>query len=91
MDIEAFLLPQLGFSDGSTQLALRHLLDKKTDREPNEISVSKDSIWGLGECLDWLALTSEPGELPSFVSQDARKAPQHPEDGSCFEIITEAG
>jgi ATP-dependent RNA helicase DHX29 len=76
------LLPELGFSDGSTQLALRHLLDERKDRDSNPVPISKDSIWGLDECLDWLALTSAPGELPSFLSQDAGKAQQRPQEGS---------
>ena len=76
------LLAELGFSDGSTQLALRHLLDERKDRDSNLVPISKDSIWGLDACLDWLALTSAPGELPSFLSQDAGKAQQRPQEGS---------
>ncbi|KAL2039774.1 hypothetical protein N7G274_007633 [Stereocaulon virgatum] len=78
------LLPELGFSNGSTQLALRHLLSERKIRDSNSVSISRDSMWGLDECLDWLALTSAPGELPSFLSEDARKAQQRPQEGSRF-------
>ena len=42
-------------------------------RETSGLSVSaggKDSIWGLSECLDWLALTCDTSELPGYELTD---------------------
>ena len=68
------LLPQLGFSEEQTRLALVQLLKDRRDRTAQALSVTKDSIWGLEECLDWLALTSKPENLPSYSPQCAAPA-----------------
>lgn len=66
------LLPQLGFSEVNTRSALRHLLIKRKCFEAQTSVTNKDSVWGLDECLDWLALTCEAEDLPSFDFHDER-------------------
>ena len=68
------LLPQLGFSEEQTRLALVQLLKNRRHRTAQALSFTKDSIWGLEECLDWLALTSKPENLPSYSLQRAAPA-----------------
>ena len=60
------LLPQLGFSGQRTELALRHLLIAIKESGPQSLFSGKESAWGLDECLTWLALDSEPADLPRF-------------------------
>lgn len=64
------LLPQLGFSADMTGLALRNLLTKQRDSESQILPPSKDSIWGLDECLGWLGSAAAANDLPSFESRD---------------------
>lgn len=68
------LLPQLGFSEQRTKLGLRHLLNTIKKSGPQSLFIGKESIWGLDECLAWLALDSEPADLPRF---DAREGQPH--------------
>lgn len=67
------LLPQLGFSADLADLALRNLLKKQRDSESQITPASKDSIWGLDECLNWLAFVATPEDLPGFESRDESK------------------
>ncbi len=76
------LLPQLGFSEEQTRLALVQLSKNRRDRTAQAISITKDSIWGLDECLDWLALTSKTENLPSYSPQSAAPASRLLADGT---------
>lgn len=60
------LLPLLGFTAQRTDLALRHLLRMTNKAGSQSLSSGRDSMWGLDECLAWLALDSEPADLPRF-------------------------
>ena len=64
------LLPQLGVSVQLTDAAIRNLLAKQ--RHPNlEVTPSnKDLIWGLSDCLEWLALVGTPENLPDFEPRE---------------------
>ena len=64
------ILPLLGFPEQRTDLALRHIVRTVTKAGPQSLALSKDSIWGLDECLAWLALNSEPIELPKFEGRE---------------------
>lgn len=68
------LLPLLGFPEQRTDLALCHLLTTMNKSGSQSLSSGKESIWGLDECLAWLALDSEPADLPRF---DAREGQSH--------------
>lgn len=65
-------LPQLGFPEQRTDLALRHLLTTMNRSGPQSVSAGKESVWGLDECLAWLALDSEPADLPRFDSREGQ-------------------
>lgn len=64
------VLPQLGFPEQRTDLALRHLLTTMNNSEPQSLSPGSESLWGLNECLAWLALDSEPADLPRFDGRE---------------------
>ena len=64
------LLSLLGLSEQRIDLALRYLLKKICDLGPQSLSSGRDSVWGLEECLAWLALNSEPADLPSFEGSE---------------------
>lgn len=66
------ILPLLGFPEQNTDLALRHLLIAMRKSGPKSLSSGKESIWGLDECLAWLALNSEPGDLPRFEGREGQ-------------------
>ncbi len=85
------LLPQLSFSLSVTILALRHLLGKLNYLDPKCLSPAKDSVWGLEECLSWLALVVKPEELPRLEPQDAQKLPGRGRKFKGASIVAEAG
>ena len=60
------LLIQLGFSLGIVHLALRNLVATRDKTDQRNQLVTKDSLWGLDECLSWLAFAIESEGLPSF-------------------------
>ena len=66
------LLPQLGFSEQRTKLALHHLLITIKQSGPRSLFSGKESVWGLDKCLAWLALDSEPADLPRFDSREGQ-------------------
>ena len=82
------LLPQLGFSEEQTRSALTQLLKSRRDRTTQALSITKDSIWGLDECLDWLTLTSKPENLPSYSPQSATPASRLLADGTLDMEVT---
>lgn len=85
------LLPQLGFSLTVTHLALRHLLDKLSYVDMKSIVTAKDSVWGLDECLSWLALVCKPEELPKLEPHDVQKLPGRGRKFKGTTIIAEEG
>ncbi|KAL8930444.1 MAG: hypothetical protein Q9208_000628 [Pyrenodesmia sp. 3 TL-2023] len=79
------VLSQLGFPYQLCQESLRYVLHAVQDGK-----TTKDSIWGLDCCLDWLALHCDPQQSPSYLSQEwkAQAVPllKPPlENGSMFE------
>lgn len=66
------LLPLLGFPEQRTDLALRHLLTTMNKSGPQSLTSGKESIWGLDDCLAWLALDSEPADLPKFDRREGQ-------------------
>lgn len=64
------ILPLLGFSEQRTDLALHYLVTTVIKSGPQSPALSKESIWGLDECLAWLALNSEPVNLPKFEGRE---------------------
>ena len=68
------LLSLLGISEQRIDLALRYLLKNLNDLGSQSVSSGKDSVWGLEECLAWLALNSEQADLPNLESSE-RQSP----------------
>lgn len=66
------LLPQLGFPEQRTGLALRHVLNTMNKSGPQSLFSGRESVWGLEECLAWLALDSEPADLPRFDGREGQ-------------------
>lgn len=63
------VLTQLGFANGRVQSAIFSLLQEEQLTKLSGISASKDGLWGLEECLDFLTQECEPGEMPSYNAQ----------------------
>jgi ATP-dependent RNA helicase DHX29 len=85
------LLPQLGFSLTVIHLALQHLLDKLSYVDMKSIVTAKDSVWGLDECLSWLALVCKPEELPKLEPHDVQKLPGRGRKFKGTTIVAEEG
>ena len=62
-------LLQMRFSAKQARDAITFVMIRETSGVPVSIG-GKDSIWGLNECLDWLALTCDAPELPSYMPTD---------------------
>ena len=62
-------LLQMRFSSKQARDAITFVVIRETSGLPVSVS-GKDSIWGLNECLDWLALTCDALELPSYMATD---------------------
>ena len=65
-------LAQMGFPEQRTDLALRHLLTIVNKPGSQSLSPGRELMWGLDECLAWLALDSEPTDLPRFDSREGQ-------------------
>lgn len=60
------ILPLIGFSNLEREAALRDLLEQSRRNLDIEQGMTKDSIWGLDHCLDWLALATSRRESPRY-------------------------
>ena len=67
------LLPRLGFSVEKTNLALCHLLTTAERTNIKHLTREKDMIWGLEECLCWLAFTSNGNDIPRYGPVDTQQ------------------
>lgn len=67
------LLGQLGFKQGLIRLALQSLLRK---RQSSELVIGKESIWGLDDCFDILALLCDPKDAPPYGNQSNDTRPK---------------
>lgn len=76
------VLPQLGFSEEQTRWALVQLSKNRRDGTSQPFSFNKDPIWGLDECLDWLAMTYGVEDLPPYSPQVAAPASRVLADGA---------
>ena len=77
------ILFQLGFED--TDSTLTHLL--RISQEARSLPVGKDSVWGLEECIDWLALRCD---LDS-VLQSSNHRSRSPAADPTVDMLTTAG
>lgn len=60
---------QLGFTKEDIRCAIHALIRSFKSGRFLELSVCKDLIWGLGECLDSLTLMCHPKNLPDYEAQ----------------------
>lgn len=60
------VLMKLGFLEARIQKAISQLLQNDQLAKHATLAQAKDFIWGLEECLDWLGLVCEPGEMPDY-------------------------
>lgn len=58
-------LIQMGFSLDQARDASRNLVKREFSGSP-AAAVGKESIWGLNECLNWLAMTCNASHLPEY-------------------------
>lgn len=56
----------LGMSEDRVREVLQYLLDRPPSPVLSSKAASKDTIWGLEEALDWLALICKQKELPDY-------------------------
>lgn len=59
-------LVDLGFLQYRVDEAIAHLIRAEQTMERANIMAGKDGIWGLEDCMDWLALTCTREELPDY-------------------------
>lgn len=58
-------LTQMGFSLDQARDASRNLVKREFSGSP-AAAVGKESIWGLTDCLNWLAMTCDASQLPGY-------------------------
>lgn len=59
-------LLHLGFLQIRADEAIAHLIHAEQTMDGANMTAGKDGIWGLEECMDWLALTCTRDELPDY-------------------------
>ncbi|KAH0563455.1 hypothetical protein GP486_001973 [Trichoglossum hirsutum] len=64
----------LGFPEQNAKEALQQVLEN-VSVTGDPIPASKDSIWGLSQALEWLALTCEQSELPGYDGRQQQDTP----------------
>ena len=78
-------LQGLGFPDDRTDEAICRNFGELVSRGEPESRASRESLWGLESCLDWLVVTYGRGGLPNYDSQKSmreEKSPANALDGS---------
>lgn len=78
------ILPRLGFSSPKTLSALEQLLRLASSQDPRDTTPNRDTTWGLDECLDWLALTSD---LDDRLDYDSTKVDRTTANSKDFEHL----
>ena len=58
-------LIRMGFSSDQARDASRNLVKREFSGSP-AAAAGKESIWGLNECLNWLAMTCDVSHLPQY-------------------------
>ncbi|OJJ50497.1 hypothetical protein ASPZODRAFT_191338 [Penicilliopsis zonata CBS 506.65] len=69
-------LNKLGFSPSKVEEALKHAL---LYLSASPASTSRDTVWNLDECLDWLAMHCSLDELPSYTRATTTQPVKEPE------------
>lgn len=64
-------LTGLGFQRGKARDAIFHVLQRRFGQASEPVA-ARDTLWGLEECLDWLACFCEAEELPDYTVDTIR-------------------
>ena len=84
-------LSGLGFADNRVREVLSFLLTSGKLQDTTLSSTSKETLWGLDECLDWLALTCTPDEMPDYETPIAKAKVQEANPSMHIEFVRETG
>ena len=84
-------LSGLGFADIRIYEVLSFLLMSGKLQDTALSSASKDTLWGLDECLDWLALMCTPEEMPDYEVPMAKAKVQEVDQSTHIEFVREPG
>ena len=68
-------LKDLGFTNERAQQAVSYLLENPQMKEQAFLNLSRDTLWGIDECLDYLALLCSPGEVPDYETHLTKVKP----------------
>lgn len=66
------ILIDLGFTGEKAHQAVSYLLQNARLRDQATTNVSKETLWGLDQCLEWLALMCSPEEVPDYETHLTR-------------------
>lgn len=84
-------LQALDVPEVSIQEVLRSLIDRLGTFTSSSKGAGKDTIWGLEESLDWLALNCHQRDLPSYEDQRSGPRPKKLDGNESLSIRPEAG
>lgn len=84
-------LQALDIPDDRIQHVLQSLIDQPGLYTPQFKGAGKDTIWGLEESLDWLALNCDQKDLPSYEDQTLGQRPKQFNEMKSLNTRLEAG
>ena len=66
------ILVSLGFTQDRIWQAISFLLSNKVSQDTTVNSSNRETLWGLDECLDWLALKCTREEMPNYNTNNTK-------------------
>ena len=81
----------LGFTHNRVQDAISFLLTRKFPQDANTPSSNRDALWGLDECMDWLALMCTYGEMPDYNKHITNSKVEEASQAAEIEFTSEPG
>ena len=69
-------LQGLAFTKDQCERAITHVLENPTLIDQATSEETRDGLWGLGVCLDWLGTSYDESELPGYHSLPGVKKPR---------------
>lgn len=83
-------LQALDIPEDRVQQVLQSLIDQRGTYTLTK-GAAKETIWGLEESLDWLALNCDPKDLLSYEDQGSRQRPKQLDERELLSVRLEAG
>ena len=71
-------LCKLGFSQERSNFAISRLLERGNTVQCSNSTAAKEFIWGLEDCLDWLASICDPEEIPGYETLGSKCSGMQP-------------